>query len=64
MDGEFDYSGPHFHSRLLLRTKAAARCVLMSAGNSTRGRSSRPPADFNFVVAQDVQALRAVADNG
>ena len=37
----------------------------MSAGNSSRGQQfAAAHADFNFVVAQDVQALRAIADNG
>ena len=67
-DGEFDYSGPHFHSPgCYSEPKPLQRPwpALMSAGNSSRGQEfAAAHADFNFVVAQDVQALRAIADNG
>ena len=67
-DGEFDYWGPHFHSPgCYSEPKPLQRPwpALMSAGNSSRGQEfAAAHADFNFVVAQDVQALRAVADNG
>jgi alkanesulfonate monooxygenase SsuD/methylene tetrahydromethanopterin reductase-like flavin-dependent oxidoreductase (luciferase family) len=68
MDGEFDYSGPHFQSPgCYSEPKPLQRPwpALMSAGNSSRGQEfAAAHADFNFVVAQDVQALRTVADNG
>ncbi|MEL0138626.1 MAG: LLM class flavin-dependent oxidoreductase [Halieaceae bacterium] len=67
-EGEFDYSGPYFQSPgCYSEPKPLQRPwpALMSAGNSPRGQAfAAAHADFNFVVAKDVNAAGEVATNG
>ena len=68
VDGEFDYEGPHFTSPgCYSEPKPLQRPwpALMSAGNSQRGQEfAAAHADFNFVVAQDLDKAGQVATNG
>jgi FMNH2-dependent dimethyl sulfone monooxygenase len=68
VEGEFDYDGPHFQSPGCYSEPKPLQSpwpALMSAGNSPRGQEfAAAHADFNFVVAQDMQAAGEVATNG
>jgi len=68
VEGEFDYTGPHFQSPgCYSEPKPLQRPwpALMSAGNSQRGQAfAAAHADFNFVVAKDVKAAGEVAASG
>jgi alkanesulfonate monooxygenase SsuD/methylene tetrahydromethanopterin reductase-like flavin-dependent oxidoreductase (luciferase family) len=68
VDGEFDYEGPHFTSPgCYSEPKPLQRPwpALMSAGNSQSGQEfAAAHADFNFVVAQDMEKAGQVATNG
>ena len=66
VDGEFDYEGPHFTSPgCYSEPKPLQRPwpALMSAGNSQSGQEfAAAHADFNFVVAQDMEKGRPGRD--
>lgn len=67
-EGEFDYRGSHFQSPGCYSEPKPLQSpwpALMSAGNSPRGQAfAAAHADFNFVVAKDVNAAGEVAANG